>query len=486
MIIQATGLKRGNMRTPEKRVRTYISTLVKAGILIFICTTLGIATPRVLAASGDWPTYLSGNGRSGFNGAETTINPGSAPNLKLNWSFNASGSISSQPVEANGQIYWGSWDGLEHATNIDGSQAWTINLGQTINPKCHPSLAGVASTATVASIQINGAPTSVVFVGGGNATFYAMNASDGSIIWSTQLVSSPNYFIWSSPAFYNGSIYIGLSSFGDCPLVPGKLVQMDATSGIIQQTFTTVPTGCLGGGVWGSPAIDESTGTLYFGTSNTNTKCTNPGPYIYALIELNTSDLSLVGSWQVPPTEISKDGDFGSTPTLFQATIGNTVHNMVGIANKNGLYYAFDRANISNGPVWEVRVAKTGACPQCGGGSISPSAWDGTTLYVAGGSSVIKQMRCKGSLRALNPATGALIWIHCMNDGPVLGAVSAVPGVVVVGEGPDIVLVAANTGNTLFTYSDTNSGSAFYGAASISNGVLYVGNMDGILYAFGI
>ncbi len=73
-----------------------------------------------------------------------------------------------------------------------------------------------------------------------------------------------------------------------------------------------------------------------------------------------------------------------------------------------------------------------------------------------------------------------------MNDGPVLGAVSAVPGVVVVGEGPDLVLVAANTGNTLFTYSDINTGSTFYGAASISNGVLYVGNMDGILYAFGI
>ncbi len=29
--------------------------------------------------------------------------------------------------------------------------------------------------------------------------------------------------IWSSPAVYNGSVYIGLSSRGDCPLVRGEL-----------------------------------------------------------------------------------------------------------------------------------------------------------------------------------------------------------------------------------------------------------------------
>jgi outer membrane protein assembly factor BamB len=47
------------------------------------------------------------------------------------------------------------------------------------------------------------------------------------------------------------------------------------------------------------------------------------------------------------------------------------------------------------------------------------------------------------------------------------------------------MLIATSSGQALFRYQDTNSGSLFYGAASISNGVLYVGNRDGHLYTLG-
>ena len=65
------------------------------------------------SASGYTPTYLGDNARSNYNGQETVINPASAPNLKLHWSYQAGGYISTnyitdQPVEANGLIYWGS------------------------------------------------------------------------------------------------------------------------------------------------------------------------------------------------------------------------------------------------------------------------------------------------------------------------------------------------------------------------------------------
>jgi outer membrane protein assembly factor BamB len=43
----------------------------------------------------------------------------------------------------------------------------------------------------------------------------------------------------------------------------------------------------------------------------------------------------------------------------------------------------------------------------------------------------------------------------------------------------------AKTGNQLFSFQDTNKKSAFNGPGSISNGVLYQGNGDGILYVFG-
>jgi len=37
----------------------------------------------------------------------------------------------------------------------------------------------------------------------------------------------------------------------------------------------------------------------------------------------------------------------------------------------------------------------------------------------------------------------------------------------------------------LYSFEDSGSGSLFYGAASISRGVIYLGNMDGKLYAIG-
>jgi outer membrane protein assembly factor BamB len=456
-------------------------------VLLLLCIIFSVASLAVYVRAqgpGDWSTYLAGNGRTGFNGAETIITPVTAPHLKLHWTHTG-GSISTQPVEANRLIYWGSWDGFEHATNLNNGHVWTVNLGKTTGLNCVPPTVGVASTPTVASVSINGTSTSVDFVGGGNGYFYALNVLNGSLIWRTFLGAPPSHFIWSSPAVFQGSVYIGMASFGDCPLVQGQFIQMNAATGAIQHTFNVVPTGCTGGAVWGSPTIDEATGTIYIATGNPGA-CSTTETLTNAVVALNAADLSLIASWQVPVAEQVPDGDFGSTPTLFTATIGGTSHLLVGVANKNGKYYAFDRSAISNGPLWRATIAAGGECPQCGDGSISPAAWDGTTLYVAGGRTTINGQSCKGSVRAVHPDTGTFIWEHCLGSGPVLGAVTMAPGVIVVGQGTDLNVMAAASGQSLFRYHDALSNAFFAGAASISNGVIYIGNLDMHLYAFGL
>lgn len=145
------------------------------------------------ASTGDWPMYQGNLGRSGFNAAETTITPSNASQLKLHWKHTARGSISSQVAVANGMLYWGSWDGIEHASDLSGTDVWTANLGQTSDTACNPPTVGVASTAAVATVPINGTPTSVVFVGGGNSIFYALNAQicypvPGSTLYSVKYV----------------------------------------------------------------------------------------------------------------------------------------------------------------------------------------------------------------------------------------------------------------------------------------------------------
>lgn len=477
----------------ESEIRHMLGKCVKQkfhlGLLAVIIALLSLiytlTAQNVHAASGDWPTYLANNAHTGFNSSETIINRSTAAKLKLHWTHTSGSMISTQPTVANGTIYWGSWGiANEHATALNNARVWVDGLGNTTDTQCNPVTVGVASTATIAPVVIGGQTTLVDFVGGGDAHFYALNAATGTKIWSTLLGSSPSHFIWSSPAVFNGSVYVGLASFGDCPLVQGQVIQLNASTGAIQHTFNVVPNGCTGGGVWGAPTIDQANGTIYFATGNPGA-CSSSETFSVSFIEVKAADLSLVHYWHVPSNEQTGDGDFGSTATLFTATVNGVVTSRVGIANKNGIYYAFNRNNISAGPVWRAKVAIAGGCPQCGDGSISPAAWDGTTLYVAGGTTTIKGSSCKGGLRAVNPATGAFIWEHCMLAGPILGAVSAVPGVIVVGEGNFVIVVDAVTSATLFRYQDPNANSVFWGAASISNGVIYIGNQDG-LYALGL
>jgi len=451
------------------------------GVLALLLIAAGISKQTTYAKAGDWPTYMGNNSRTGYNAAETIINPTSAHNLKLHWKLKAGGMVTAQPVVANGLVYWGSWDGFEHATNpTTGKDVWAVNLGQS-SPICDHMKHGVLSSAAFASLSIGGVNTSVVFVGGGNANLYALKASTGATIWHISLGSVPDHFLYGSPAFYKGSVYIGVSSHGDCPLVQGQLVQLRATTGTKLHTFNVVPAGCIGGSVWVAPTIDAATGIIYFGTGNGGT-CSKSETMAIALVAVRASDLSFVSSWQVPSSQQGNDSDFGSTATLFTATISSVLHQMVGLLNKNGIYYAFDRSTIGKGPLWQVRLAAPATDAE---NNVSSSAWDGSQLYISAASTTIHGSLCAGSLRALKPASGAFNWEDCLSA-DVLGPVTAVPGVAEVGSGTSFILVGTQTGTQLFSFHDTSTGSQFIGPGSIANGVLYHGNIDGYLYAFGL
>jgi polyvinyl alcohol dehydrogenase (cytochrome) len=424
----------------------------------------------------DWPSYMLGNDRANFNQTETRINPVTVSHLTLRWVVQGSARVFSQPLVVNGLIYWGSGDGFEHATDLHGKQVWMVNLG-TSHAECDADAddkVGIIDTAAVSSIMIGGKRTSVLFVGGGDGRFYALNAMTGAIIWTQLLGIPPATFLWSSPAIYDGKVYEGVSSLADCPLVQGKLVQMDASTGAITHTFNTVPKGCQGGSIWSSPTIDTTAGIIYVSTGNPG-PCSVAEPYAPGIVKLRASDLSFLDSWQVPQNDQIGDSDFGATPTLFTATIARVKKQLVGMVNKNGLYYAFDRNAIGHGPIWAVQAG--------GVNNVAPSTWDGRYLYLGGRETTLQGKKCAGTFEAVNPATGAFLWQRCLSDGSDVGAITIVPGVATVPEGGAFLAIATNDGHTLFSYS--NNHARFLGPASISNGMLYIGSYTGGLYAFG-
>jgi len=470
-------------RLTPMRKYLFISLGIAAGIALVIqlvsLTLANAASPHVGAATAsDWTTYVNGQQRTGFNNQETTISTSNVRNLAVKWSQYTAKGISDQPIEVGGVVYWGSWDGYFHAFTTSGGHVWDTQIGTTTDASCDPTETGVASTAAFGMIG----STPAVFVAGGNARFYALNANTGAILWSTSLGSSPSHFLWDSPLVANGSVYIGESSFGDCPLVEGQVMKLNATTGAIQNTFNVMPNGCLGAGVWSSPTLDPSGSTIFVTTGN-GAACKQAAPYGSALVQLNASDLSVVHSWQVPPDQLTGDGDFGATPTVFDSN-GN---HYIAAANKNGFLYLFNRDNISSGPIYETRIANDATdCPQCGDGSIVPAAWDGTLLYVAGGKTTVGKTACKGSVQAIDPNKHAVVWQLCMQSGVVLGPLTTVNGLVIDTQGQDINFINAATGAGISYYHDGRAGALFYGGVSVSNGQVFVGNMDGYLYSFGL
>jgi outer membrane protein assembly factor BamB len=416
-------------------------------------------------SSDDWPTYLHDARRSADNPTESNLSASNISTIVPDWTFTAGGYFWASPTVANGNVYVGAGDGEMYSVNaMNGTLVWKRFVGlDNSDTKCSATPFGVASSATVQD--------GTVYVGGGDSHFYALNATTGAILWNVSLGStSSGHYIWSSPLIYHGYAYLGVASRCDRPLVQGQLVQLNLTSHQASFFNTTTPSS-PGAGIWGSPTLDSATGTIFVGTGN-------GGTHSESVLALNASTLTLTGAWAVPPNQSVVDGDFGNTPTLFTDSHGDT---RIEIANKDGFAYAFDANRLNAGPVWETTIAIGCSQPEFGCGSISPGAFDGQTLYLAGGITTVVGVNCTGGVRALDPLTGHFLWQHCA-PGHVLGGLAYANGLVVDSAGRTLEVLNASNGDLLFHYL-TNG--LLYDAPTVAYGRIYVDTTEGTLYSFG-
>ena len=473
---------------------SYALCVIVTGATLAFCITAA-------AAAIPLSTYHANNSRTGYS-TGTSITTGNVSNLSQRWRLSVTAPISDQPIVDNGVIYWGDWTGQMHATSLSGHSLWSTSLGTAANPAAcpfHLATQGVVSSATVGTL--NG--QNLVWVGGGTGQLVALNASTGKIVWSTPLGTPPEYETWTSPALYHGSIYEGVSSFNDCPVVNGSFDRVNAATGAIQAVnHLSQTSSCIGPGIWSSPAVDADTNSIYVSTSNanllSNESLTCESPDQEAVLQLDATTLAVKAVWEVPARQQAEDSDFGASPMLFSATIRGTKRQLVGAENKNGVYYALDRDNLATGPVWTYAAENTRAVTSTtceDKNTISSSAWagPGTPVIVAG--LALRGSSCIGTLAALNPTTGKPEWKVPL-QGEVLGAVTEVPGLVAVGAGSHVDVLSSSTGATLFSYAEPNSikskSKANYGAPigwfwsplTIAGNALYAANQDGNLRAF--
>src|SRR6266851_4926919 len=466
------------MRTMITRWR-HAALLLAAGALgltAMAAAPAGAVTSAVQLSttSQDWPTYLQNVARTSAT-TDSTLTTTGAPNLAVNWTYQAGGPIATSASIVGTTAYVGAWDGYEYAINTtNGSLIWKTYTGVTIDPGCNPATIGVTSAAAV----VNG----VVYVGGGGPNFYALNASTGAILW--QVYTGDNsqagaHYNWSSPLIVGNYAYIGIASNCDNPLVQGQLLQVaisGAQQGQIVNTYNFVPNGQVGGGIWTTPTYDAATNTIFVSTGTLNDHTQTQSQ---AIVALNATNLRYVSSWQLPFEASVLDSDWGTTPTLTTDAAGDQ---LLSVANKNGIVYTFKRNNLAAGPVWQKQIAIGGDCPTCGDGTIASGIFANGTLYYAGGSNVAGGHGSGGSISAFDPGTGKVLWSR-QTEQPILGSPAYVNGMIGAAEGSTFEVLNASNGTLLYSYVLP---ATVYGAVSVARSQFYVGAVDGKLYAFGL
>jgi polyvinyl alcohol dehydrogenase (cytochrome) len=229
----------------------------------------------------------------------------------------------------------------------------------------------------------------------------------------------------------------------------------------------TAPATCqrpLGGGVSSSPAIDESTGTVYASVGD----CVGSGAtgFTESLLALDAGTGTLRWVFQPIAAGDLGDLDFVASPNLFSADVGGTTRRLVGAGNKDGTYYAVDRdtgelvwqrhvvdggilggfnastgvalgriyAGTFTGPPFEFALGTSDGsvawqCPagECDAFSFGPPGIAGGVVFIGDSA---------GMLRAFDAGTGALL-----RKIDLAGAISSGPAIV-----NGMVILGAGTG----------------------------------------
>ena len=276
----------------------------------------------------------------------------------------------------------------------------------------------------------------------------------------------------------HGKIYVGIASNCDTPLVRGGIAAFSQATGKRTATFYTVPAGHVGGSVWSTVAVDGS-GDVYATTGNGPA-----GAQRYQTIDILklSPSLKLLASFAVPPAEVTGDGDFGGSPTLFTGRAqrhrdpdGRRVqqerHLLRFAALDHGQGLADqDRREVQREGDRPVPIA---------------AAFNGASLYMAGPGVTIGGTAFRGSMARLDPATGAITWQTGLPNGVLTSPSVNSAGVIAAGTYDNsgvpnaTYLFDASDGAVLAQLDQGND----FPQGAFANGWLYTASSTG-LYAW--
>src|SRR4051794_37173478 len=171
------------------------------------------------------------------------------------------------PATFNHVVYIGGLSGCFYALNeSNGTVLWSRFMGFQPARTCGSH--GIIASANVQSSG-NGHPA--VYVHAPDGYLYRLDGTNGAVLWQSvvQIPSTTvsDVFAWSSPTVANGRVIVGVASTCGSPYVQGQVRAYDAATGNLLWVHKTVPDGYVGASDWHDAAVDAN-GDVYVSTGS--------------------------------------------------------------------------------------------------------------------------------------------------------------------------------------------------------------------------
>jgi outer membrane protein assembly factor BamB len=346
-------------------------------------------------AGPSWPVYRHDLDNSGYVTSTGASASGQhSVRLERRWTYVADSFITSTPVEADGLVFIGTWNGdvvaLESTT---GKVRWKAYLG------ANPDEVYGGPRGVVGSVAIDGG---AVFAASGGCSVAAFDARSGARRWQRKVCDiGHNDDIYASSVVAGGLVLIGVDILADRPTSRGREIALDGNTGATRWSIDPAAYRGTGAGVSASPAVDTGLQRLYVGTGNPTPMLSPPAGDDPGSESIIAYDLkSGKKRWSFGPVHPhdTNDDDFLASPNRF--AVGSRLHPrwVIGEGNKDGAYYG---VSASFGKLVWRRF-------------IDPSD---QTAMILGTAAVGRQAvyiplyrGSSGSLTALRATDGAILW----------------------------------------------------------------------------
>lgn len=404
--------------------------------------------------------------------------------LKLKWAFGfpTANRARSQPALGGGAIFVGSHGGRVYALDRKtGCARWTFDAGSEVRT-------GIVLSAWRAG---DARAVPLAFFGDWTGNAYAVEAFTGKLVWRQRADDHPAAVITASPAYYEGTLYVPVSSLEEaaaaspgyhCCTFRGSVLALDARTGkekwrtwLVDEPQPQPGSTSLGPSgvpVWSGIAIDEKRGNLIVATGDNYTHPVTDMSDALVAMDLATGTIrwhfqaTQGDAWNVDcvtpapdqcPADAGPDYDFGAIPLIAHVSDGR---DLVVAGQKSGIAWAVDAA--TGKLAWKRQVGRGGMA----GGVHFGLAAQGERVYVAISDmpdGVERPFPAAPGIHALDLAIGKPLWDAlspadaCKGRALCLpgnsGAITATPDLVLAGSDDGLVRIHdAATGQVLWQF----------------------------------